>query len=178
MADTTMGSKVKEEVRNNPSMEKARESGSQAVNQAKDAASSVGQMASHAATAAGQLAGQAASSVGHMAGQAAASVGHMASQAASTVGKTADNLTASAGSGIRSFGDTISKDTPHDGILGAASQSVANTIKESGKYIEDAKLSGMLEDVSDLIRRNPMPAILIGVGVGYLIGRAMGSSRS
>jgi hypothetical protein len=35
----------------------------------------------------------------------------------------------------------------------------------------------MMEDVTGLIRRNPIPALLLGLGVGFLIGRAL-SSRS
>jgi ElaB/YqjD/DUF883 family membrane-anchored ribosome-binding protein len=35
----------------------------------------------------------------------------------------------------------------------------------------------MVEDVGGLIKRNPIPAVLIGLGVGFLIGRAL-SSRS
>jgi hypothetical protein len=98
----------------------------------------------------------------------------MATDAARSVGKTADNLTATAGGGIRKLGDTLSATAPHEGMLGSASQTVANTIKEGGQYIEDAKLSGIAKDLTNLIRRNPMPAILLGVGVGFLLGQAMG----
>jgi hypothetical protein len=36
-------------------------------------------------------------------------------------------------------------------------------------------LSGMMGDVTSLIKRNPIPALLIGLGVGVLIGRALRS---
>jgi len=117
----------------------------------------------------------AASTVGHLASEAASSVGHMASQAASSVGKTADNLACSAGTGIKNLGETLSQQTPREGMLGAASQTVANSIKDSGRYLEEAGLSGVAEDLTQVIRRNPVPAILIGIGVGFLLGRAMRS---
>lgn len=107
--------------------------------------------------------------------EAASSVGDMVSQAASAVGNTADNLASSAGSGIKRLGETLGEQAPHEGVLGNASQTVANTLKESGKYIQDAGLSGMAEDVTELIRRNPVPAILVGMGIGFVIGRAMRS---
>jgi hypothetical protein len=147
MANTTSAPKT------NPTLEKAKEQGSQAFDKAKDAASTVG----------------------HLAGEAAASVGHMASQAASSVGKTADNLASSAGTSIKNLGETLSQQAPREGMLGSASQTVANSIKDSGRYLEEAGLSGVAEDVTQLIRRNPVPAILIGIGVGFLIGRAMRS---
>ena len=30
----------------------------------------------------------------------------------------------------------------------------------------------MAEDLTDLIRRNPIPALLVGVGLGFLLARA------
>jgi len=107
--------------------------------------------------------------------EAASSVGEMVSNAATSVGKTAENLTASAGSGIKNLGDTLVHKAPHEGMLGDASQAVAKTIKEGGRYIEEAGLSGMADDLTELIRRNPVPAVLVGLGVGFLIGRALRS---
>lgn len=107
--------------------------------------------------------------------EAASSVGEMVGHAASAAGKTADNLTSSAGTGIKNLGDTISQHTPKEGIVGTASQAVASTLKQGGRYIEESGLSGMAEDVTDLIRRNPVPAVLIGIGVGFLLGRALRS---
>jgi len=35
----------------------------------------------------------------------------------------------------------------------------------------------MMDDMTSLIKRNPIPALLLGLGVGFLIGRVL-SSRS
>ncbi len=102
-------------------------------------------------------------------------VGDMASHAASTVGKQADHLASSAGSGMKSLADTIQAHTPREGMLGSASQAVAGTIREGGKYLEEEGLSGIAEDLTSLVRRNPVPAILIGIGLGFLIGRTLRS---
>jgi hypothetical protein len=58
-------------------------------------------------------------------------------------------------------------------MLGQASHAVADTLRTSGKYIEEARLSGMADDLTGMIRRNPLPAVLIGIGIGFLVGRAM-----
>lgn len=110
---------------------------------------------------------EAVASVGELAGDAACAVGSMASQAACDVGKKADNLTASAGVGIQQWGDRLSKNAPHAGVLGSASQAFARTVKDGGEYLEDAKLSGITEDIAKLIRRNPIPAVLIAIGLGW-----------
>lgn len=107
--------------------------------------------------------------------EAVASVGVMASQAVAAVGKKADDLTATAGSDIKKWGDTLSEKSPHDGLLGHASQAVADTLKGGGHYLEDAKLSGMADDVTKLIVRNPVPAVLICLGIGFIMGRAFRS---
>lgn len=142
MTNPAPNPKGKAEDWTNPSLEKAKNAGSQAMDKARDTA---------------------------------ASVGELASQAAAATGKKADDLTASAGTGLRKLADTIGDNAPREGALGTASQAVAKTLKQSGKYLQEAKLSGMAEDVTELIRRNPFPAILLGLGVGFLLGRTMRS---
>jgi len=107
--------------------------------------------------------------------EAASSVGDMVSNAATTVGRKADDVASSAGTGIKNFGDTIREHGPKEGMLGEASKTVANTTKQVGRYLEEEGISGMMEDVTNLIKRNPVPAILVGVGLGVLIGRVMRS---
>ena len=143
-----------------PTVDKAKE----VVDKAKDTAASVGELASDAASA-----------VGAMASKAACDAGSMASQAACDVGKKADSLTANAGAGIQQWGDRLSKNAPHEGVLGSASQAFAKTVKDGGEYLEDAKLSGITEDIAQLVRRNPIPAVLIALGLGWFAAHKLRS---
>ena len=131
-----------------------------AAEKAKEAAASVAAMASHAASA-----------VGAMAGHGLGDAGQVARQAAREVGKKADEIAASAGEGIRDLGDYLNRKSPEEGLLRSASATVASAAKESGEYLQSAKLSGMVEDVAHVIRRNPLPAVLIAIGVGWFLGR-------
>jgi hypothetical protein len=54
---------------------------------------------------------------------------------------------------------------------------VAGALESSGRYLEEQGLSGIGEDLTNLIRRNPLPAILLGIGLGFLLARAT-TSRS
>jgi len=110
-------------------------------------------------------------SAGEMARQAASAVGGMASQVANDAGAKADEMAARAGAGIQGLGDRLSKMAPQSGPLGSASQAVAQTVKEGGQYIENSKLSGIAEDIARMIRRNPIPAVLIGIGLGWFARR-------
>lgn len=123
----------------------------QAADRAKEAAACVGDMATHAATAAGS----------------------MASQAAASAGRQADDLASRAGAGMRTFADRLANNAPQQGPLGDASRTAAQALRESGQYVESAKLSGMAEDIADLVRRNPLPAVLMAVGLGWFIGRKL-----
>jgi hypothetical protein len=127
-------------------VDRLRESGAKALDQAEGALRSVGQMASNALPAAGQV-----------------------------IGETADNVTAAAGGQLKDLGATMARSAPRDGILGTASQKVAHGLEQGGDYLSREGLSGAFSDVSDLIRRNPWPAVLLGLGFGYLIGRMQGN---
>lgn len=104
--------------------------------------------------------------------EAAATAAKTAGDVASYVGKKADDATAAVGSGMESLGGTIREHGPQSGMLGSATSSMAKTLESTGQYLKDHGLSGIGEDLTNLIRRNPVPALLIAIGVGYLIARA------
>lgn len=145
---------------------KAADLGSAAVGQAKDAAAHA---ASQARDMASNLAGQAR--------DAASTAGRRLSDAASYAGDRADDATSSVGGSMKSLASQVRQNAPHEGMLGSAAGYAAGALDRTGSYLQDQGLSGMAEDFTGLIRRNPIPALLIGVAVGFLIARAT-SSRS
>jgi hypothetical protein len=137
--------------------EQARASAGQAVDKAREGFGQAADKAKDAASHAGEAVKDAAQAAGH------------------TVAQKAEQATSAVGSGMQSLADTVRHHTPESGMLGSASRSVADTLDHTGKYIEDRNLSGMMEDVTGLIKRNPIPAVLLGLGVGFLLGRALRS---
>jgi len=115
-----------------------------------------------------EMAGSAAEASKGVAGN----VMEKAGEAASYVGRKAEDATSSVGSGMRSLADTIRDKGPHEGFLGGATSAVADTLASGGRYLERHGLSGIGEDMTSLIRRNPIPAILIGFGLGFMMARA------
>ena len=113
--------------------------------------------------------------VGEMARHATSAVGALASKAACGVGREADDITANAGTYIEGLGEQLKKNVPTAGLFGTASQSVAGAVKEGGEYLQGAKLSGLTDDIAHLIRRNPIPTILIAVGLGFYLGNKLRS---
>jgi len=134
------------------------------ADKAKEAASGVVEKVKDMASTAGQAIGSAASSAGSAVGSAATTVGHKA-----------DDAVGSVGSGMHSLADKIHDSAPESGVLGKAADCVANTLEAGGRYLEDKKISGMAGDVTDLIRRNPIPALFVGIGLGFLLARTLRS---
>jgi len=131
----------------NQELEKAKDSASSAVDKAKDMASGVADKVKDAASHAGQAVSSAASAVGHKVDETAGSVG----------------------SSIKSFGETVREKGPEGGMLGKAKSAVAGALETGGQYLEENRLSGMGQDLTELIKRNPIPALLVGIGLGYLL---------
>jgi len=113
----------------------------------------------------------AASHAGNALGSAATAAENALSSAASTVGHKAEGAVSSVGTGLQSLGEKVREKAPDSGLLGKGADTVASAMEQTGKYIEDRNLSGMTEDVTNLIRRNPIPALLVGLGVGFLLGQ-------
>jgi hypothetical protein len=131
-----------------------------------------GQGQGDAATLAGRaqdMLGQAGSAISGAAGQAGQAIGG----AATAAGKRADDLAGQAGQGAQSLAHTLRDQGPREGYLGQASGAVATGLEQAGKYLEDKHLSGMAGDFGSLIKSHPIPAVLIGIGVGFLLGRAL-----
>jgi len=140
-----------------------------------------------------EMAGQAAHTMGQATGQASAiaekgqemagnameqakDLGQRAMRsagdAATFVGKKAEQGTTAVAEQMESLGKRVREAVPQTGVLGGASSTVADYLEGSGHYLKEHGLSGIGEDLTGVVRRNPIPAILACVAIGYLIARA------
>lgn len=108
-------------------------------------------------------------------------VAHDLTDAARSAGRaatrTADSAVASAGQGLESLGDRVRDYGPNKGVFGQATETVASSLHQGGEYLENKGITGMANDVTELIKKNPIPALLLGIGVGFVLAR-LTSSRS
>lgn len=107
----------------------------------------------------------------------AGDVADKAKQAAGFVQDKADQGASYAGERLESLGHTVRDRGPQSGMLGQASSAVASTLEQTGEYLHEKGVSGMAGDLTNLIKRNPIPSILIGVGLGFVLAR-LTSNRS
>jgi len=110
--------------------------------------------------------------VKNRAGEVASNVADKAKQAASAFGQRAEQTTHAVGSGMKALGETIRNRGPHEGAAGDATASLAHGLESSGQYLQKAGIRGIAEDLTNVVRRNPVPALLAGIGVGFLLARA------
>jgi hypothetical protein len=170
--------------RNQTESDKTRTTASQVGQSAQDAARTAGQKAQDTANTAGQkaqdfahTAGQKAQDLAHAAGQKAQDFAHTAGQkvqdAASAVGHRAEDATVAVGRGLETAADKVRENLPREGMFGRASGAVADALDRGGRYIEERKISGIASDVTEVIRKNPIPAVLVAVGLGFFLGRTL-----
>jgi hypothetical protein len=123
----------------------------------------------------GGIANQARETVSHAAEQAREGAAHLteqAKQAGSTAVHKADEMAGKVGSGLEAAAGTIRGNAPSSGMLGSAASRVADTLESGGKYLEREGLSGLAGDLTELIKKNPIPALLAAFAFGVLIARA------
>lgn len=135
----------------------------------------MGSKAQQAATSVMEKAKETASDVGERLRDAAGSVQDMARKAgdvASNVGQKTGETVSSVGSQMRNLAGTIRQSAPNEGLIGSAASTVAEGLEAGGRYLEEETLSNLSREATDLIRRYPLQAMLVGIGIGYLMARA------
>ena len=94
-----------------------------------------------------------------------------AKSATTAAGQKADAAASAVGEGMTSLAHSIREKAPHEGMIGSASSRVASGLESGGRYLQKEGFHGMMDDLTQLIRSNPLPALLIGVGIGFLLAQ-------
>jgi hypothetical protein len=106
----------------------------------------------------------------------AANVADRAKDMACSIGQKAEDATHAVGGGMESLGSTVRGKLPHGGALGAAASTLAGGLESGGHYLKEEGLKGIAADLTNMIRRNPVPAMLVGVAAGFIIARVTARS--
>jgi ElaB/YqjD/DUF883 family membrane-anchored ribosome-binding protein len=135
----------------------------------------IGRQAQETAAAVAEKTKETASGVGERIRDAASSVQDMARKAgdtASNVGQRAGEAVSNVGGQMRNLAGTIRQSAPSEGIMGSAASTVADSLEAGGKYLEEETLGSLAHEATELIRRYPLQAVLVGIGIGFLMARA------
>jgi len=157
--------------------DRAKDAAAGMADKARETAGNVADRARETASGVVDRARDAASGVADRAREMASNVGDRARQAASSAGRGVEDATHRVGSGMESLAGTLRENVPHEGYLGSAASHVADSLESGGRYLREEGISGVADDLTGMIRRNPIPALLVGIGIGFLLARAT-SNRS
>jgi uncharacterized protein YjbJ (UPF0337 family) len=109
--------------------------------------------------------------IAQQASQAVADIRARAQKMGSAVGEKAGGATTTAGEKMGTLADTIRDTAPASGAAGSAATTVADSLDAAGSYLQTADFEHMTKDLTDLVRRYPVQAFMVGLGIGYLFAR-------
>jgi hypothetical protein len=119
-----------------------------------------------------ERASEAASNLRERAGDVASNVKDKAADLASATRDRAEGAMETVGERMTGWANRLRENAPQEGVLGSAATAVADRLESGGQYLRNKDFGDIAADVTDLVRRHPIPALLIGVGFGFLIARA------
>jgi uncharacterized protein YjbJ (UPF0337 family) len=122
------------------------------------ASNQAGENLRHASKAAGASHQEHTGGATRTAEEEGASIVAMASQPISAVGEQ-----------MGSLAGVIRDNAPHEGVVGSAATTVAEKLDAAGTYLQEKNLDHVVGDLSGMIRRYPVPSLLVGLGIGYLL---------
>ena len=161
--DTTAGSTQREQLKEeganmlDAATERAKQAGEKASDIAQSAVDKVKQTAS-------DLSSKDPSEIVDDARAKAAEVGDAA---ASKV----DSAMTATGEQMSTLAQTVREKAP-EGKAGEVASKAADVLDRGGEYLQTADLQMVRGDLERVIREHPIEALLVGVGVGYLVARA------
>jgi len=95
-------------------------------------------------------------------------------QESATATSRANAATAAVGEKLGAFAGTLREKAPQAGAVHTAASAVADRLETAGSYLQENDLGKMADDMASLIRRYPVQSLLLGLGMGYGLGRSRG----
>ena len=84
-----------------------------------------------------------------------------------------DSVLSSIGEGMNTLAGSIRENTPSEGVIHNAGESVAEGLNSTGEYLTHNGIENIGKEITGVIRKYPVTSLWIGVGVGVLLGNAM-----
>ena len=147
--------------------QKSTEQASSAIGQAVDKAKDFVQDARS------KDASEIASDIQDKASDVAGQVKDKASEIGAQAADKADDAMTATGQGMQNLAQTVRDNAP-SGTVGEFATNAASALEKGGEYLQQSDPAAVRSDLEELIRRNPIPSLLVGLGIGFLLARALG----
>jgi hypothetical protein len=86
-----------------------------------------------------------------------------------TAAKKANEAAPVIGEKMKSLASVIRGKTPREGKIGTTATKVADGLESASNYLQEKKFDHLGEDFRGLVRRYPLQALLVGLGLGFLL---------
>jgi uncharacterized protein YjbJ (UPF0337 family) len=106
---------------------------------------------------------------GDKTGGAVASMSAKAQQLGGTAVRKANEAAPVIGEKMKSLATMIREKAPREGTLGTSATKVAEGLESASHYLHEKKFEHLGEDLRGLVRSYPLPSLLIGLGLGFLL---------
>jgi uncharacterized protein YjbJ (UPF0337 family) len=95
-----------------------------------------------------------------------------AQELGATAASKASEAVTVVGDQMGSLANVIRDQVPHEGAIATAATAVAGGLKSAGLYLHEKDYENLATDLTALVRRYPLQAVLAGVGLGYVLARS------
>jgi len=100
--------------------------------------------------------------------------GTVANSARDMAGTVADRAKDAAGT-ARDWASGAVDAVKQSDVVNKAEEYAAEAWESGSRYFHEHNFKDMADDVAGVIRRNPIPALLVGVGLGFILARSLRS---
>jgi len=111
-----------------------------------------------------------AANVADKARDTASNVADKARDTASQLSGRAEDALSTVGEKMTSLADQLREHAPREGTLGNAASTVADSLRTSGRYLQEHDFQDMGQDMTRLVRNYPVQSLLFAFGIGALMG--------
>ena len=98
-----------------------------------------------------------------------ASISVKAREFGATAAKKANEAAPVIGEKMKSLANVIRGKAPREGKIGTTATKVAGGLESASYYLQEKKFDHLGEDFRGLVRRYPLQALLVGLGLGFLL---------
>jgi uncharacterized protein YjbJ (UPF0337 family) len=105
------------------------------------------------------------------AGGAVSSMSAKVQEFGTSAARKANDAAAATGEKLGSLAGAIRGSAPSEGKVATAAATVADGLDSAGHYLREKKFDHLGRDLTSLVRTYPIHAVVIGIGVGYLLAR-------
>lgn len=95
-----------------------------------------------------------------------------AQEMAADVGQRVGQSVTNVGAQMENLAGTIRQNVPRQGMMGTAAETVAEGLESGGRYLQEQDFGDMIDDLETIVRRYPIQAVLVGIGLGFILSRA------